>query len=78
MPCCVEGVRWVFGFVGHDGTVELVFSDVALLGVQREDGRREGREGDTQGQTVSEMMEMWKLVILWAVARKATMMDAGG
>ncbi len=32
----------------------------------------------TQGQTVSETMEMLKLVILKAVGRKATMMDACG
>jgi len=33
VPCCVEGVGWVFGFVGGDGAVEFVLADVALFGV---------------------------------------------
>jgi len=35
-------------------------------------------EKNTQGQTVSETMEMLKMVILRAVGRKATMRDADG
>ncbi len=49
----------------------------STVGGKCEEGRREQREGNTQGQTVSETMEMLKLVILRAVARKAAMMDAG-
>jgi len=31
VPCCVEGVGWVFRFVGGDGAVEFVLADVALV-----------------------------------------------
>lgn len=77
VPCCVEGVGLVFGYVGGDSAIEFVFADVALLVVSVKAGKGIDRK-DTQGQTVSETMEMLKLVILKAVERKATLMDAGG
>lgn len=66
---------WICGSRWHG---RVCFCRRSTVGGQREDGRRGGGQGYTQGQTVSETMEILKLVILWAVARKATMMDVGG
>jgi ABC-type amino acid transport system permease subunit len=78
VPCGVEGVGWVFGFVGGDGAVEFVLADVALLVISVKMGEWKKGKEITQGQTVSETMEMLKLVILRAVGRKATMRDTVG
>lgn len=43
VPCRVEGVGWVSGFVGGDGTVEFVLTDVALLLISVTTG--EGKKG---------------------------------
>ncbi len=43
VPCGMEGVGWVSGFVGGDGAVEFVLADVALLVVSVKRG--EGNNG---------------------------------
>lgn len=45
VPCCVESVVWVHGFMGGDGAVEFLFADVALVMVSMKRGERmKGKE----------------------------------
>ena len=77
MPCRGEGIGGISIFVEGDSAIELVFADVAPLmknflvtRIRVEVGR-----SILTGQTVSETMEMLKLVILRAVVRRARLGD---
>lgn len=87
MPGCEEDIVWVFRFMSGDGAVEFLLAYVALTTyqylihwVKKKKKWSELLRKPTHGQTVSETMEILKLVILramtWA-ARLILLRDRG-